>query len=171
MRDQGYNVGDPFIKVDDFLLVNTYRSMGPADDKKKDGQMSLKIRTSINNNWTKYTLITGVTKLLGTNYENNAKLREIKIPNNIPIVQEQTKKSIINYFLKDYDYDMSKMQSRKRLNAIFYSNNTFYWMMANSRTIGELIDKMKELKKNFKKEEDKEYEKWKINQEAEKYNL
>jgi len=44
-------------------------------------------------------------------------------------------------------------------------------MIKNSRNIGELIDKMKEFKKNFKNMEDVEYEKWKMSQEADKYNL
>jgi len=163
------NNNDPFIKIDDFFLVNTYRSMGPSD--KQDGQIYLKTRATINNNWTRTTLIAGVAKLLGTEYENNAKLREIKIPNTMSTVQYQTKGAIINHFLKDYDYDRTKMQSRIRLNNIFYSTTTFYIMIKNSRNIGELIDKMKEFKKNFKKMEDVEYEKWKMSQEADKYNL
>jgi len=78
------NNNDPFIKIDDFFLVNTYRSMGPSD--KQDGQIYLKTRATINNNWTRTTLIAGVAKLLGTEYENNAKLREIKIPNTMSTV-------------------------------------------------------------------------------------
>jgi hypothetical protein len=160
---------DTFIKIDDVFLVNKFKFMGTLDFT--EGQIIIKTRKSIHNNWTTRSLITGIAKLLGTKYENNQKLREIKLPNNTPEVKHQTKNAILKHFLKDYAYDYNKYISRQTLNSIVYPEYTFYSMMSNSLNVGEVIDKMKEFKKNFKIQEDKEFEEWKIKEEAKKFNL
>lgn len=117
------------------------------------------------NNFNSFSLISGVAKILDTKYENNKKLRKIRVDKSNFKYALNSWQSVIVTFLKYANYnDDKKLRGpylrdfRRELgNNIF---KIFNKDLTSVNNIGDLIDIMKEVREIFI---------WNI--EAEKYNL
>lgn len=91
-----------------------------------------------------YSMTTGVAKILGTKYENNEELRNIKIiekPYGRTLNNNATLKSLAKIFLKYFGYDDSYIE---RNYVVFSHRLSILNVVKSSNTIGEFIDNMKE---------------------------
>ena len=110
-------------------------------------------------------LLTGISKISGTKYENNTKLREIPIKN--IKIQNGTKTTLIKKLLREMGYNHNEIRNR----YMALSNQiSLEPLIDNSTTIGDLLDNYKLFKERFFELEKDNYETWETEHELEQTN-
>ena len=159
---------NPWISIDPYLAINYHKSMGPND--KKEGQVKIYIRNDEHQNWKKFLITSGVAKLLDTKYENNEKLRSMRIPY-LPSnchISIFTQISIIRTFIEKAYPDYPKYQLKESSEMLAIPNSFQFWDNIN---VGQLMDKLKEYQKEIIKAAKPYYDEWDLKQHANKFNL
>jgi len=134
-----FKIFEGYYDIVDLLYSDEYLNIG----KMYNNEIVFKFKSK------KYSMTTGVAKILGTKYEKDENIRSIKIdvkPSGPGLNGGTTKKSVSKIFLKSFGFDDDYIES----NYIHFSYPlTFKDMIKKSNTLGELIDYMRELQNKY----------------------
>jgi len=157
------------LKIFEYTSIHTLSNIEPIiiddhleikeDDKDIYFLFILGTRTDV------VALLTGISKISGTKYENNTKLREIPIKN--IKIQNETKTTLIKKLLREMGYNHNEIRNR----YMALSNQiSLEPLIDNSTTIGDLLDNYKLFKERFFELEKDNYETWETEHELEQTN-
>ena len=144
---------------------------GPNKDK-----ISFRFYNEENDTYNiKCSAILGCTRIIDTKYESNEKLRSIDIGGKkFRKVYYNSIESILKEFLI-YNYTDEQIKKMgyyldiRKLITIF--GGIFSKIMNESKIIGDVIDKLKIIKKEITKKQYEHFKKWKFDNDTKKYNL
>ena len=163
--------------INDLFIIRRITSYNKDDKyvynnngkKKLVGKIEFKFRINKYENFSTYTPITGVVKILDTKYENDERIKNFKITLK-PSITISTKRAIFKSFLKELGYSDKEFELILGLCLKNMPNEKFENMI-ESQTIGELIIRVKEFKNYFNKYQANIYDAWLTEKDVYKYNL
>jgi hypothetical protein len=138
----------------------------------KYGPNAGKILFKVKNSYPqiKYSMLFGVANILDTKYESMSKIRNIELFGKFKKVQISTVQAILSNFLTKMGYDKEEAYDIKFFRVPILIDK-LQNLINTSKTLGEIIDGLRDIREEFFENEKQNYEKWKIRNDVKKYNL
>lgn len=118
---------------------------------------------------TRLSILSGICKILDTNYVSDERVREIPITKKLEKLNFSTKNAIYKMLLEKLNVE--NLEKRLELSIQNIPDNLLLDVVNNSNNIGEAINKMKIFREYFNKEQEQLYEIWKMEPYIKKYNI
>jgi len=141
------------------------------------GNIKFKFYKEIDKEYTDiYSIMSGSAKILDTEYEHNEKIREITTDLKNRKVSTNTIDTILYTFIQSVGYekeDVDKIYRSNRYDNVLKKmfENKIQKVSDNYKNLGDIFDGLRKVKDEFIKYETPNFEEYKLNKEANKYNL